>query len=257
MTFKQIVIYTIIGIFVGELILHPLFVTVGHAMLETDLAHDHTLSQQIISDIKNSFSLDALRWSIAFAIIGALIVNNIGYIMNMYCKVRDLSNIDGLTCISNRRHFEEVFDRTWKQAIRLSKPVSIIMCDIDNFKAYNDTYGHQEGDECLKMLARTLNETLQRPLDMIARYGGEEFIVVLPDTTLDGANHIAERMRERIESLKIIHEASKTADVVTISLGVSSVIPTQDSNHEALISAADRALYKAKESGRNRVIVAS
>lgn len=255
MTFKQIIIYTIIGLLFGELILHPLFVIVGHTMLESHIGHDHTLSELIYSDLLHSFSLESLPWSIGFAIIGALIVNHIAYIMNMYYKVRDLSNKDSLTCLPNRRYFEEGLDRIWKQGIRLSKPVSIIMCDIDNFKAYNDTYGHQKGDECLKLIAHTLNVTLKRPLDLVARYGGEEFIVVLPDTTLNGATHIAERMRERIESLKIMHEASKTTDVVTISLGVASMIPTQNSSHEALISEADKALYQAKESGRNRVTV--
>ena len=257
MKFKWITLYTIIGILFGELILHPLFIIVGHTMLETHIGHDHTISELIYSDILNSFTLESLPWSIGFAIVGVLIVNHIAYILNMYYKVRELSHKDSLTSLSNRRHFEEGLDRMWKQSIRLSRPVSIIMSDIDNFKAYNDTYGHQKGDECLKLVAQTLNATLKRPLDMIARYGGEEFIVALPDTTLDGATHIAERMREKIESLKIIHEASKTADVVTISLGVASVMPTQNINYDLLISSADKALYKAKESGRNRVVTAS
>ena len=257
MKLKSIILYTILGLLFGEFILHPLFVIVGHTMLESHIGHEHTLSELIYSDYLHSFSLDEASWSIAFAIVGALIVNHIAYIMNMYYKVRDLSNRDSLTGISNRRHFEESLDRIWKQAIRLSKPVSIIMCDIDNFKPYNDTYGHQKGDECLKLVADTLNETLKRPLDMIARYGGEEFIIVLPDTALEGVTYIAEQLRENIESLKIMHESSKAADVVTISLGVASSIPAHNSSYEALISAADKALYQAKESGRNRVITTS
>lgn len=257
MSFKNIAVYTIIGVLFGEFILHPLFMIVGHSMFESHFGHSHTLPELILSDYLNTFSLETVWWSIAFSIIGALMVIHIGYIMNMYYKLRDRSNLDGLTHITNRRHFEEELDRMWKQAIRLSKPVSIIMSDIDNFKAYNDTYGHQKGDECLKLVAHTLNISLKRPLDMVARYGGEEFIIVLPDTTLNGATHIAERMRERIESLKIMHKSSKTSDVVTISLGVASVIPTQNSSHEALIAEADKALYKAKENGRNRVTVSS
>ena len=257
MKIKSIILYTILGLLFGEFILHPLFVIIGHTMLESHIGHDHTLTELIYSDYIYSFSLEAAPWSIVFGIVGALIVNHIAYIMNMYYKVRDLSNRDSLTGISNRRHFEEGLDRIWKQAIRLSKPVSIIMCDIDNFKAYNDTYGHQKGDECLKLVADTLHETLKRPLDMIARYGGEEFIIVLPDTALEGAVYIAEQLRENIESLKIIHEASKAADVVTISLGVASALPAHHSSYEPLISVADKALYEAKESGRNRVTSAS
>lgn len=257
MKFKLFALYTIIGILFGELILHPLFVIVGYAMLDSQIGHHYTLSELINLHLSHYFSLESLAWSIGFAIVGILIINHIGYILNMYYKVRELSYKDSLTSLSNRRHFEERLDRLWKQSIRLSKPVSIIMADIDNFKAYNDTYGHQKGDECLRLVAHTLNATLKRPLDMIARYGGEEFIVALPDTTLNGATHIAECMREKIESLKIMHEASKTNDVVTISLGVASVMPAQNSNYTSLILAADKALYNAKESGRNRVITAS
>lgn len=257
MTFKQIILYTILGLFFGELVLHPLFVIVGHTMLEAHLGHDHSLLELIYSDYLYSFSSEALPWSIAFGIIGALLVNHIGHIMHIYYKVRDLSNRDGLTGIPNRRYFDDTLERIWKQAIRLSKPVSIIMCDIDDFKAYNDTYGHQKGDECLKLVAQKLSKTLKRPLDMVSRYGGEEFIVLLPDTSLKGATHIAESLREQIESLKIMHETSTATDVVTISLGVASTIPTHKSSYEVLILAADNALYKAKESGRNRVVASS
>jgi len=257
MKFKMIVLYTIIGILFGELILHPLFMIVGHAMLELHIGHEHTLPEMIISDFLNSFSLEMLPWSIAFMIVGALLVNNIGYIITMYCKVRDISKRDGLTGIANRHHYQEEIDRIWKQGIRASKPISLIMCDIDDFKAYNDTYGHQKGDKCLQLVARTLNETLKRPLDMLARYGGEEFVVILPDTTLDGASHIAELMRDRIESLKIIHDRSEVAKVVTISLGVATITPNQNSSSDKLVLAADKALYRAKQEGKNRVEVAS
>lgn len=256
MNFKQIILYTILGLFFGELVLHPLFVIVGHTMLESHLGHDHSLLELIYSDYLYSFSSEALPWSIAFGIIGALLVNHIGHIMHIYYKVRDLSNRDGLTGIPNRRYFAETLERLWKQAARLSKPVSIIMCDIDHFKAYNDTYGHLKGDECLKLVAENLSKALKRPLDIVSRYGGEEFIVVLPDTSIKGATHIAEILRKKIESLKIMHKTSSVTDVVTISLGVASTIPSHKSSYEELILAADNALYEAKENGRNRVVTA-
>ncbi len=257
MKVRMVVVYTILGALFGELILHPLFIIVGHIMLESNIGHDHTLSELIVSDLWDSFSLETLPWSMAFAIIGALLVNHIGYMMNMYYKVRDLSNLDGLTGIANRRYFQEEFDRIWKQSMRVSKPISLIMCDIDDFKIYNDTYGHQKGDTCLQLVARTLNETLKRPLDMVARYGGEEFVIMLPDTTLKGASLIAEDIRAKVESLKIIHDKSKVAKVVTLSFGVATITPNHNSNYDILISEADKALYKAKKEGKNRVEVAS
>ncbi len=127
------------------------------------------------------------------------------------------------------------------------------MCDVDNFKAYNDTYGHSTGDLCLKKVAQTVKTSLKRPSDFCARYGGEEFVVLLPNTGLDGAMHIAERIRSNIEKMGIQHKNSLPSQVVTLSLGVTTSEETDFDSHEGLVKRADRALYKAKEQGRNQV----
>lgn len=165
-------------------------------------------------------------------------------------ELQNLSSLDGLTGVSNRRHFDEQLDEEWKRAIRSKSAISLIMLDIDFFKAYNDAYGHQAGDECLKRMATEMSNALHRPGDLLARYGGEEFSAVLPETDGDGAEQIAEKMRSSVESLRIEHS---TGSHVTISLGVATIIPSFDALPEHLISMADKALYKAKENGRNRV----
>jgi diguanylate cyclase (GGDEF)-like protein len=136
-------------------------------------------------------------------------------------------------------------------------PLSIIMIDIDCFKAYNDTYGHLSGDDCLKSVASALIRTVKRPTDLVARFGGEEFIVVLPDTGGEGAAILAETLCEALTSLAIPHETSPVKDVVTVSIGVATAVPGVYPTAYALISAADRALYSAKQEGRNRVKVAA
>jgi len=171
-------------------------------------------------------------------------------------ELRRLSYLDSLSGVANRRYFDEIIFREWRRAARNAKPLSLIIADIDFFKPYNDTYGHLEGDNCLKKVANTLKASLKRPADMIARYGGEEFAIVLPDTNSKDAAVIAESQRLNIEALKVAHRKSKIAPVVTISLGVATAVPKQNSSHTELISAADQALYQAKDKGRNRVQVA-
>ncbi|MEI8172510.1 MAG: diguanylate cyclase [Deltaproteobacteria bacterium] len=167
--------------------------------------------------------------------------------------LQDLSRRDGLTGLANRRHLDECLDREWKRALREKIPLSIIMCDIDFFKNFNDAYGHQIGDECLRTVAHVLEQWLRRPLDVAARYGGEEFVVVVPGTPLTGALAVAESIRSGIEALAIPHASSSAAPVVTISLGVASVVPAPDGAASGILSAADQALYRAKGEGRNRV----
>ena len=164
-----------------------------------------------------------------------------------------LSYFDGLTGIANRRYFEDIAQREWRRAIREESPLSIIMVDIDFFKNYNDIYGHLSGDECLTKVAATLKANLKRPGDMIARYGGEEFIILLPDTDVKNAAALAETLRHSIEALAIEHMESYVSEWVTISLGVASRIPNEDASLSDLIADADRALYRAKNAGRNRV----
>ena len=164
-----------------------------------------------------------------------------------------ISNTDSLTGIPNRYCWEKVLERDWKKSIRESQPISLIMIDIDFFKLFNDTYGHPEGDICLKKVAQVIQKTLKRPTDLVARYGGEEFVVVLPNTDKSGAMFVAESIRTEVNGLKIIHEASKVDKYITISLGLATTIPSINSHPDELITQADKALYLAKEEGRNCV----
>ncbi len=166
-------------------------------------------------------------------------------------KLRQLSSLDGLTDIPNRRFFDETMAREWQRGIRNQKPLSLILADIDHFKAFNDAYGHVVGDDCLKRVAKALGESILREVDTIARYGGEEFAAILPETDEAGGVMIIERMLENIENLKIPHVASPTADHITVSFGLSTMVPDPDINPTQLIESSDKALYLAKNSGRN------
>lgn len=167
--------------------------------------------------------------------------------------LEDLSALDGLTGIPNRRRFDEFLTREWRRSVREPAMLSVVIIDIDFFKAFNDTYGHGAGDDCLKKVARTLSQNVKRPTDFVARYGGEEFVCLLPGTDLEGAHQVAENMRRAVEVLKIPHLQSSVADHVTVSLGVAVTIPARDGNPGALIEGADRSLYRAKGKGRNQV----
>ncbi len=168
-------------------------------------------------------------------------------------KLERLAYLDGLTQISNRRSFDERFLQEWKRARRNKTALSIVLCDVDYFKKYNDTYGHLLGDECLCTIAQTLASVVCRPSDCVARYGGEEFVMLLPDTDTAGAIKVAEAMRSKVNGLEIAHRTSEVAEIVTLSFGVASLIPIGTIPPEALINRADRALYQAKQSGRDRV----
>lgn len=165
--------------------------------------------------------------------------------------LENLSSIDGLTGVPNRRNFDEFLDRNWHFCMRAGKAISLIMIDIDHFKTYNDQYGHLEGDECLKQVAAILKNCINRDTDILARYGGEEFGCVLPVTDMEGALSIAELMRKSVAALAIPHAQSKTAGYVTISLGVASMVPMKDAPAQTIIKVADNALYAAKMSTRN------
>jgi len=169
-------------------------------------------------------------------------------------ELERLSLLDGLTDIPNRRWFDKVMEQEWNRAVRENLPLSLIMADIDYFKCYNDTYGHQEGDNCLREVARVLNTSLHRPGDFAARYGGEEFALILPDTDEKGARSVAEIIRSQINAQNIPHKASLTAGHVTLSLGFSTARPEKESDRSSLVENADRALYQAKTQGRNRVM---
>ncbi len=168
-------------------------------------------------------------------------------------ELQRLSRRDGLTGIANRRHFDEYLELEWRRAERDGRPLSLLITDVDHFKPFNDVYGHQAGDECLRRIAHTIDAQLSRSIDVTARYGGEEFAIILPETPLAGALNIAERMRGAVMGLRIRHEASPVSEFVTVSIGAASVIPRRGETPERLIGAADQALYDAKQGGRNRV----
>jgi len=166
--------------------------------------------------------------------------------------LESISFLDGLTQIPNRRKFDHYFELMWNVALRQNSEISVIMMDIDYFKLFNDTYGHQVGDECLKTIAQQLEKTVTRKTDFVGRYGGEEFVCVLPNTNLEDAFMVAEKMRQAIVELKIPHEGSKISNIVTISLGIASTTPQKGEKRSSIIEKADKALYHSKELGRNR-----
>jgi len=163
--------------------------------------------------------------------------------------------MDGLTKISNRRMFDETLSTESKRLRREQGWLSLVLCDIDFFKPYNDTYGHQAGDDTLYKVAQAIKNSVNRPADFVARYGGEEFVIILPNTDAKGAITVAEKARKAVIDIKIIHESSTVNEYVTLSLGIASTIPKSDNTPEELIAIADQALYTAKENGRNRVVM--
>lgn len=167
-------------------------------------------------------------------------------------ELQKLSTTDGLTGISNRRMYDELSVREWRRCERMKKPISLVMVDVDNFKLYNDHYGHQAGDECLKMVAEQMRRAAPRPSDLVARYGGEEFVFVLGETDADGAKWVANLLRQRIADMNMPHAAAPLQHV-TVSCGVASVVPDEMLSLDVLMKSADHALYQAKQQGRDRV----
>ncbi len=167
----------------------------------------------------------------------------------------EIANFDSLTKVANRRMFEEYMNREWRRMAREKAPIALILCDVDYFKRYNDTYGHPAGDKCLQAVANVIKAEVKRPADLVARYGGEEFVVVLPLTDAQGGFHVAELIRQQLLDVKLVNSGSQISEFVTMSLGVASTIPVTGSSWEKLIKIADEALYQAKEEGRNRTIM--
>jgi len=170
--------------------------------------------------------------------------------------LQSLAHKDGLTGLANRRAFDDRFESNLNHAQLEQSSLSLLLLDVDHFKQYNDIYGHQKGDDCLKAVATTIAEQVHRPTDLAARYGGEEFAIILPGVDLSGAMQVAERVRMAVHELKCQHSGNSSADCVTISIGVVSTIPNDEVLPKNLIEIADKALYQAKHNGRNNVMSA-
>lgn len=169
-------------------------------------------------------------------------------------ELQRLATLDGLTQVANRRRFDECINKAWQILAREQLPLSLLMCDVDCFKHYNDSRGHQAGDECLQQIAQAMKLAVKRPADLVARYGGEEFAVILPKTNQEGAITVAEEIRLAIKALAIPHPQSSVSKYITLSMGISCTIPAHESCSEKLIAAADQALYQAKKMGRDRIV---
>lgn len=167
--------------------------------------------------------------------------------------LRKLVFLDGLTGVFNRRYFDQQLALEWARASRSGAPLSLILLDVDHFKLYNDHYGHQAGDECLRMVTQALKSGLRRPADLVARYGGEEFACILPETPFDDAMGLAQELEQKLRALKIPHARSQVDRVVTVSMGLATRIPASLGDASALVGLADQQLYNAKQSGRGRV----
>lgn len=170
-------------------------------------------------------------------------------------KLAALATSDGLTGLANRRHFDERFAEEWARAKRDGAPLSLLLIDVDHFKKFNDHYGHPAGDACLRSLGRILAEQVRRPADLAARYGGEEFALLLPNTRAEGCAEVGERLREALRELSMLHALNPPSRLVTVSLGGATTVPGEATASDSLVAAADRALYAAKESGRDRLVV--
>jgi diguanylate cyclase (GGDEF)-like protein len=171
--------------------------------------------------------------------------------------LREMAFVDGLTGVFNRRHFDMRLEQEWARAARSASTLALVIADVDRFKAYNDHYGHQAGDDCLRQVARQMKNNLVRPADLIARYGGEEFACVLPDTDKEGAVAVAVRLEKAVRSLDLPHVQAASGGIITISLGVTAAAPAEGDDTHLLIAEADRALYRAKAAGRGRVFAAA
>ena len=167
-------------------------------------------------------------------------------------KLEKLANLDGLTNLANRRCFDNRLETEWLRLAREQQPLSLILFDVDKFKCYNDYYGHLAGDDCLVRLAQAVQQEVRRPADLVARYGGEEFVILLPNTDVEGGIKVAQSIQQAIHNLAIPHKHSHVKDIVTVSLGIASLIPRLEVEPDTLVAHADKALYQAKEQGRDR-----
>ncbi|MDG2033186.1 MAG: diguanylate cyclase [Rhodospirillales bacterium] len=200
----------------------------------------------------NMGAIDYISKSTSPQIVEARIRNHLSQ-KRQLDKLEIMSAVDALTGVPNRRRFDEYMDQEWRRGNRDQYSLALLMIDIDHFKKYNDTYGHQKGDECLRLVAHEIQQHLRRPSDMVARYGGEEFSIILPDTPLAAALALADRIRSGVEDLNLEHTGSEPFGHITISIGVATKVPKTDHSIVSFIEAADKNLYTSKDRGRNRI----
>jgi diguanylate cyclase (GGDEF)-like protein len=224
----------------------PVFFTLAIVLLGAAILKGHLVAGAV------SISAGVLLYGLRATILQMRYVETQKQLQGLMEKLEEVSKLDPLTGIPNRRSFDNSLMLAWNMARRSTQPLAMLMIDVDLFKDYNDAYGHQKGDECLVAVASTLRGHLQRSADLVARYGGEEFAVILPFTDLDGAQFVAQSLRQAIYQNSVPHVASPVG-VLTISIGVASLSPVAGDRSDQLVAAADKALYRAKSNGRNRV----
>jgi diguanylate cyclase (GGDEF)-like protein len=213
---------------------------VTHAIVAFQDITDRKKVEQVLANYNHELEREVRERTLALEIVNT--------------KLEQLAQTDALTQIANRRHFDQRLQQEWQRLQRDQKPLSLLLLDVDYFKRYNDFYGHQMGDSCLVQIAQAMRQAVYRTADLVARYGGEEFVVVLPETKAAGAITIANRIQEAISVLAIPHQTSEASDIVTVSIGIATLIPFVEGSPELLISQADHALYDAKQQGRNRSV---
>ncbi|GAA6619734.1 diguanylate cyclase domain-containing protein [Scytonema sp. NUACC26] len=255
-------VVTIIACAIGQLLTKPIIyltnivfqLTAGNLDIRAQIS-----SKDEIGQLAKSFNNMALQLQTSFETLEQRVQEKTAELVIAKEKAEDanqkleqLVNIDGLTQVANRRCFDERLQAEWKRLAREQQPLSLILFDVDKFKSYNDYYGHLAGDECLIGIGQTLQQMVHRPADLVARYGGEEFVVLLSNTDLVGAIEVAQSIQQAIHARAIPHAKSDIKEIVTISLGITSVIPTGDIKPDTLIASADKALYNAKQKGRDR-----
>ncbi|MEH2065919.1 MAG: diguanylate cyclase [Nostoc sp.] len=255
-------VVTIMAFAIGELLTKPIIYLTNVVFQFTAGNLDiraKTSSKDEISQLAKSFNNMALQLQTSFETLEQRVQERTAELViakenveDANHKLEQLVNLDGLTQVANRRCFDERLQAEWKRLAREQQPLSVIFFDVDKFKLYNDYYGHLGGDDCLVRIAQTLQQIVHRPADLVARYGGEEFSVLLPNTDLVGAIKIAQNIQQAIHDQAIPHVKSDIKDIVTLSLGISSVIPTCDIKPDTLIASADIAMYNAKKEGRDR-----
>ncbi|HEY9645029.1 MAG TPA: diguanylate cyclase [Chroococcidiopsis sp.] len=208
----------------------------------------------VIGDLSRSLATMANQLQESFVLLEQRIEERTTELIQLNQELQRLAHIDSLTQAANRRYFDYYLEKEWRRLARDQQPLTLILCDVDYFKQYNDTYGHQAGDRCLQQISQVLSQAARRPADLVARYGGEEFAIVLSNTSVAGGIHLAETIHTLLRSLHIPHRTSHVS-YVTVSMGIASIIPHADSTPQELIAATDCALYAAKSKGRDRYCI--